>query len=143
MLVVVDEYTRECLALEVNWKIGSAGVLAVLSRLFAERGAPKYIRSDNGPEFIAKDVINWLQKRGAETLFVAPGSPWENGYVESFNGRLRDELLNREMLSGVREARVILAMHRRWYNEERIHSGIDYMTPQAYSEQCSLTALAS
>jgi putative transposase len=95
MLVVMDEYTRECLAIEVARKLSSRDVLRILARLFIERGTPDFIRSDNGPEFTAKAVRSWLERLNIETLFIEPGSPWENGYVESFNGKLRDELLNR------------------------------------------------
>lgn len=133
MLNIVDEYTRECLAIKVEWKIGSVGVIEALENIIKERGAPKHIRSDNGPEFVAKAVKEWLSKRGTETLFVEPGSPWENGYIESFNARLRDELLNRVLFNGLREARAIIERHRRWYNEGRIHGSIGYMTPNAYA----------
>ena len=143
ILAIVDEYTRECLDLVVARKIGSAGIIEVLERLARQRGLPAYIRSDNGPEFIAKAVREWLSKRGSATLHVAPGSPWENGYIESFNSRLRDELLNRELFWSLREAKVVLDMHRRWYNEERIHSGIGYLTPKAYAQSFATSAIAS
>lgn len=143
LLNVVDEYTRECLTIEANWKIGSEGVIKALEKVMKERGAPGHIRSDNGPEFVAKAVKEWLARRGTQTLFVEPGSPWENGYIESFNSRLRDELLNRQLFSGLREARVILGQHRRWYNEGRIHSGIGYMTPKDYAASHDKAATAS
>ena len=111
--------------------------------MIAERGAPGHIRSDNGPEFMAKAVKEWLANRGTQTLFVEPGSPWENGYIENFNSRLRDELLNRQLFSGLREAHVILGQHRRWYNEGRIHSGIGYMTPKDYAASHNEAATAS
>jgi putative transposase len=143
LLAIVDEYTRECLTIKAEWKIGSEGVIEALESVIQKRGAPKHIRSDNGPEFVAKAVKEWLARRGTETLFVEPGSPWENGYIESFNSRLRDELLNRQLFSGLREARVILGQHRRWYNEGRIHSGIGYMTPQAYAASQTEAAMVS
>lgn len=143
LLAIVDEYTRECLAIRAEWKIGSDGVIEALEQVIKERGAPAHIRSDNGPEFVAKAVKEWLAGRGTQTLFVEPGSPWENGYIESFNSRLRDELLNRQLFSGLREARVILGEHRRWYNEGRIHSGIGYMTPKDYAAQQTQAAMVS
>lgn len=142
ILAIVDEFTRECLDIVVARKIGSDGVIKALERLSWKRGLPAYIRSDNGPEFIAKAVKEWLEERGSSTLHIAPGSPWENGYIESFNSRFRDELLNRELFWSLKEAGVIIEMHRRWYNEERIHSGIGYMTPAAYGSLCASQASA-
>jgi transposase InsO family protein len=107
MLTVIDEYTRECLAIEVARKLSSQDVLDVLRDLFVERGAPEYIRSDNGPEFTAKAVRDWLSRVAVKTLFIEPGSPWENGYNESFNGKLRDELLARQIFYTLHEAKVL------------------------------------
>jgi putative transposase len=129
MLVVVDEHTRECLAVEVARKLDSTEVLRVLARLFLEYGVPVYIRSDNGPEFIADAVRDWLTKVGVVTLYIEPGSPWENGYVESFNARFRDELLNGELFYTLREAQVIIERWRREYNEVRPHSSLGYRAP--------------
>jgi transposase InsO family protein len=112
-------------------------VLEVLQYLFAVRGAPAHIRSDNGPEFIAKELCKWLDQANVETLFVAPGSPWENGYVESFNGKLRDELLNGELFLSLAEARWVIDRWRLDYNHHRLHSSIDYQTPAAFAARCS------
>ncbi|MBF0511802.1 MAG: IS3 family transposase, partial [Candidatus Omnitrophica bacterium] len=108
MLNIIDEFTRECLAIEVNRKLSSTNVIEVLSRLFVERGTPQYLRSDNGPEFIARRVRFWLKRQGVDTLFIEPGSPWENGYIESFNGKLRNELLNREIFDTLYESQVLI-----------------------------------
>ena len=129
LLTLVDEYTRESLAILVATSIKSRAVVEVLSRLIAERGAPIYLRSDNGSEFIAARVKEWLTQRGVETLYIEPGSPWQNAFGESFNGRLRDECLNVEWFRNLREAAVIIETWRRHYNEERPHSSLDYRTP--------------
>jgi transposase InsO family protein len=121
MLTVVDEFTRECLAIDVARKLNSENVLARLASLMTYRGVPGYIRSDNGPEFTAQAVRDWLKKIGVNTLFIEPGSPWENGYVESFNGKLRDELLNREIFYTLFEAKVMVEDFRELYNEKRPH----------------------
>ena len=121
MLTVVDEFTRECLAIDVARKLNSENVLARLASLMTYRGVPRYIRSDNGPEFTAEAVRDWLKKIGVNTLFIEPGSPWENGYVESFNGKLRDELLNREIFYTLFEAKVMAEDFRELYNEKRPH----------------------
>ena len=129
MLTVIDEYTRECLAIDVARKLKSEDVLYRLNRLFVERGAPEYIRSDNGPEFTAKAVRKWLDRVGVKTLFIEPGSPWENGYNESFNGRLRDELLNGEIFTTLAEARYLIEQWRWEYNTFRPHSALGYKPP--------------
>jgi transposase InsO family protein len=129
MLNIIDEYTRECLAIEVKRKITSQDVIDQLFELFIFRGIPKHIRSDNGPEFTAKAVRNWLERLGVKTLFIEPGSPWENGYVESFNGKLRDELLNREIFTTLTEARILIEQWRREYNHIRPHSSLGYQPP--------------
>jgi transposase InsO family protein len=116
MLNVVDEFTRECLAIRVSRKLGSVDVVDVLSDLFILRGVPEHIRSDNGPEFVAKIVREWIAAVGAKTAYIEPGSPWENGYCESFNGKLRDELLNGEVFYSLAEAKVIIEGWRRHYN---------------------------
>ena len=129
ILVVIDEYTRECLALRAERRLRSQQVLEVLGELFADRGVPSYVRSDNGPEFAADAVREWLDRVGVQTLFIEPGSPWENGYCESFNGKLRDQLLNGEIFYTLREAQVILERWRWHYNHERPHSSLGYRPP--------------
>ena len=133
ILVVIDEFTRECLALDVARHFKGQDVVEVLRYLFAVRGCPKYIRSDNGPEFVSKAVQKWLDVSGVDTLYVAPGSPWENGYVESFNSRLRDEFLNRELFLHIDELRYVADRWRMDYNHYRPHSSLDYMAPAAYA----------
>jgi putative transposase len=134
MLTVVDEFTRESLGIEVATSLPSSRVLDVLGRLFDERGGPEYLRSDNGPEFIAKQVRAWLTEHGAETIYITPGHPWENAYEESFHGRFRDECLNVEVFASVAEARVVVEEWRRHYNEERPHSALAYRTPREFRE---------
>jgi putative transposase len=143
LLVVIDEYTRECLAIEVDRSFTAGDVKGVLQYLFAVRGTPDYVRSDNGPEFVAKVVCDWLQQAGVETLFIAKGSPWENGYVESFNGKLRDELLNRELFLSLEEARWVIDHWRSDYNHHRPHSALEYQTPAAFAAGCVLPASAT
>ena len=129
MLTVLDEYTRECLAIDVGRRLNSENVLDRLAQLFVDRGTPCYIRSDNGPEFTAQAVRDWLERVQVQTLFIEPGSPWENGYIESFNGKLRDELLNREIFYTLQEAKVLIANWRWEYNHFRPHSSLGYRPP--------------
>ncbi len=129
ILSVVDEYTRECLALRVDRKLRSEHVLEVLADLFVERGTPAYIRSDNGSEFTAKAVREWLGRLEVGTLYIEPGSPWENGYVESFNGKFRDEFLNGEIFYTLKEAQVLIERWRNVYNRFRPHSSLGYRPP--------------
>jgi putative transposase len=129
MLTLIDEYTRECLAIDTARRLRSEDVLERLSDLFVRRGVPAYIRSDNGPEFTAKKVREWLTRVGVKTLFIEPGSPWENGYCESFNGRLRDELLAREQFDTLLEAKVLIERWRRHYNTVRPHGSLGYSPP--------------
>ncbi len=129
ILTVLDEYSRECLAIEVERSLQSIDVLECLADLFVERGLPDYIRSDNGPEFAAKQIRTWLERLGVGTLFIEPGSPWENGYVESFNGKLRDECLNREVFTTLVEAKVLIEQWRKEYNQIRPHSARGYQPP--------------
>ena len=129
MLVVVDEFTRECLAIRVGRRLGSDEVLEVLAGLFVARGVPEHVRSDNGPEFAATAVRAWLARLGVGTLFIEPGSPWENGYCESLNGKLRDELLDREVFHSLREAQGLIEAWRRHYNTVRPHSALGYRPP--------------
>jgi len=129
ILSILDEYTRECLAILVERHITSQDVIDQLYDLFLLRGVPEHIRSDNGPEFTSKAVREWLTRVGVKTLFIEPGSPWENGYIESFNGKLRDELLNREVLDTLAEAKILIEMWRKDYNEIRPHSALGYRPP--------------
>ena len=129
LLTILDEYTRECLSIDVARRFTSHGVLGRLADLFVERGAPDYIRSDNGPEFTAKALRKWLAGLAVKTLFIEPGSPWENGYVESFNGKLRDELLRRELFDTLLETQVLVERWRREYNAVRPHSSLGYRPP--------------
>jgi putative transposase len=140
MLVVIDEFTRESLAIELAWSFTAERVIEVLQYLFAVRGAPEYLRSDNGPEFVAQAVTRWLDRAGVKTLFIAKGSPWENGYVESFNSRLRDELLDRELFLSLADARWVVDRWRLDYNHHRPHSSLDYQTPAAFAARCAASA---
>lgn len=129
LLTIVDEFTRESLAIETRTSIKSHAVIEVLERLERERGAPAYLRSDNGAEFVANRVQEWLAANHITTLYIEPGSPWQNAFGESFNGRLRDECLNAEWFASAREAKVVIEGWRRHYNEERPHSSLNYRTP--------------
>ena len=129
MLTIIDEYTRECLAILVGRRLTSEDVINQLFNLFILRGIPEHIRSDNGPEFTAKAIRKWLERLGIKTLFIEPGSPWENGYIESFNGKLRDELLNPEIFTTLTEAKVLIEQWRREYNQVRPHSSLGYHPP--------------
>ena len=134
-LPVLDEYTRECLAIEVEPSIGAQRVILTLERLFNLRGVPDFIRSDNGPEFVAKAVQDWLAEKACGTLFITPGSPWENAYIESFNGKFRDECLNREIFLNGREAQMIIENWRQEYNTLRPHSSLGNLTPEEFARQ--------
>ena len=129
ILNIIDEYTRECLAIKVAWKIKTQDVIDLLFHLFIFRAIPAHIRSDNGPEFTAKAIRTWLNRLGVKTLYIEPGSPWENGYVESFNGKLRDELLDREIFTTLQEAKVLLEQWRIEYNQVRPHSAKNNRPP--------------
>jgi transposase InsO family protein len=129
MLNIIDEFTHECLAIRVSRKLKGIDVIDVLSDLFILRGVPTYIRSDNGPEFVAKAVQRWIGAVGATTAYIAPGSPWENGYIESFNARLRDELLDGEIFYSLAEARILIESWRRFYNTLRPHGSLGYKPP--------------
>ena len=129
MLNIIDEYTRECLAIRVRRTIKANDVIDTLSDLFITRGTPRFIRSDNGPEFVAELLRTWLFNLGVTTAFIEPGSPWENGYIESFNGKFRDELLNREIFDTVLEAKVVTEEWRKQYNSVRPHSSLGYRPP--------------
>jgi len=129
MLTVIDEYTRKCLAIRVGFSLKADDVLDTLSTLFITEGVPDYIRSDNGSEFTAKSLREWIGSIGVKTAYIEPGSPWENGYNESFNGKLRDELLNGEIFYSLKEAQVLIEQWRRHYNEVRPHSSLGYRPP--------------
>ena len=141
MLTIVDEFTRECLAIDVSRKLTSEDVLERLSDLFVRKGVPDHIRSDNGSEFTAKRVRAWLGRVGVKTLYIEPGSPWENGYVESFNGKLQDELLAREVFDTLFEAKVLIERWRKNYNTVRPHSSLGYRPPAPESRRpCPLAS---
>ena len=137
ILTIIDEFTRECLAIDVARSLKSEDVLERLSDLFVRRGVPTYIRSDNGSEFTATKVRDWLARVGVKTLFIEPGSPWENGYVESFNSRFRDELLDRELFLSLAEVRWVVDRWRLDYNHRRPHSALEYQTPAAFAARCA------
>ena len=134
-MTLIDEHTRECLAIRVARRINGFGVIETFADVMLERGIPEHVRSDNGPEMTAKVVRAWFQKLGARTLFIEPGSPWENGYCESFNGKLRDELLNGEIFYSLKEAKIVIEKWRKHYNTKRPHSALGYRPPApvAYS----------
>ena len=129
MLTVIDEFTHESLAIRVDRKLQSTDVIDVLSDLFILRGVPEHVRSDNGPEFVAKAVQEWITAVGAKTAYIAPGSPWENGFIESFNARLRDELLDGEIFYTLKEAKVVIESWRRHFNTVRPHGSLGYKPP--------------
>lgn len=142
MLTLVDEFTRECLAIDVARRQSSEDVLERLAWLFCTRGVPEHIRSDNGSEFTAKVVRDWLARVGVKTLYIEPGSPWENGYVESFNGKLRDELLNGEIFYSLKEAKVLIERWREQYNTVRPHSSLGYRPPRPPAPEAVMVAAA-
>jgi len=133
-LTVVDEYTRECLAIEAGKSMGGKEVIDCLEWLFLAHGAPRHIRSDNGPEFVAKAVRHWLGQEGCQTIYIEPGSPWENPYIESFNGKFRDECLNMELFRNVDEAQTVVNAWREEYNERRPHGSLGNLTPKEFAK---------
>jgi transposase InsO family protein len=143
MLNIVDEFTHECLAIRIDRKLKSVDVIDVLSDLFILRGVPEHIRSDNGPEFVAKAVQEWITAVGAKTAYIAPGSPWENGFIESFNARLRDELLDDEIFYSLAEARIVIESWRRHYNTLRPHESLGYKPPAPEVFVLAMTARAA
>lgn len=136
MLPILDEFTRECLSIDVTRSITAKDVIATLEHLFVVRGVPAHIRSDNGPEFIADAIKRWLSDSGVGTLYIEPGSPWENAYIESFISHFEDELLNSELFGNVKEAKVLVEEYRLDYNHHRPHSSLDYTTPAAFAATC-------
>lgn len=137
MLCVLDEHTRECLAIEVASSLTSSDVILTLTRLMRLHGKPEHIRSDQGAEFTATRVMKWLRDRNVGPSFIPPGKPWHNGFVESFNGKLRDECLNREWFRDLREARTLIESWRQFYNHRRPHSALGYLTPAQFHQQSS------
>lgn len=137
ILPVVDEFTRECVVMVVGRRLKAKEVIQAIRQAANKRGMPEHLRSDNGPEFIAHEVRTWLTSEGTKTLYIEPGSPWENAYSESFNSRLRDELLNGELFSSEKEAVVILEEWRRAYNEQRPHSSLGYVAPAVFAQRCA------
>jgi putative transposase len=137
MLTLIDEYTRECLAMHVAWSISAVEVITVVETAMARYGKPEHIRSDNGPEFIAYAMGDWLKAQNIGVIYIAPGSPWENGHIESFHDKLRDECLNRELFGSLLEAKVLIEQWRLEYNQQRPHSSLGYQTPAEYAAKCS------
>lgn len=133
MLTILDEYTRECHVLRADRALKSGDLLEWMERAIAEHGAPAYLRSDNGPEFIAKEVQRWLRANAIKTIYIQPGSPWQKGFIESFHGRFRDECLNREQLWTLTEARVLIEDYRCQYNHHRPHSKLGYQSPKRFA----------
>ena len=143
-LPICDEFSRELVALEVERRMEARDVIRILDAAVLERGgAPEYIRSDNGPEFVALAVQEWIERRGFKTLYIEPGSPWQNAYSESFNSRFRDEFLNREAFASVLEAKVLGKEHRQRHNRERPHSSLDYQTPEEFAQRSLAAASAT
>jgi transposase InsO family protein len=135
ILTLLDEYTRECLAVHVDWSIRAVDVITVVEAAMARYGVPEYLRSDNGPEFIAYAIQDWLRDKQVKTIYITPGAPWENAYIESFHDKLRDECLNREIFGSLWEARVVIEQWRLYYNAERPHSSLGYQTPAEFGDR--------
>jgi transposase InsO family protein len=143
MLTLIDEYTRQCLAVHVAWSIRAVDVITVVEAAMGRHGKPQHIRSDNGPEFIAYAIGDWLQENKIETIYIRPGSPWENGHIESFHDKFRDECLNREIFGSLLEAKVLVEQWRIDYNTNRPHSSLRYQTPQEVADRWQTTLRAS
>jgi len=133
VLTLLDEYTRQCLAVHMDWSIRAVDVITVVEAAMARHGTPRHLRSDNGPEFIAYAIQDWLKGKNVKTIYITPGSPWENAYIESFHDKLRDECLNREIFGSLWEARVVIEQWRLEYNTERPHSSLGYQTPAEFA----------
>lgn len=136
ILTLIDEYTRQCFVIYVGWSIRAVDVINAVEAAMERYGAPEHLRSDNGPEFVAYAIEDWLKRRSVKTIYITPGSPWENAHIESFHGKLRDELLNREIFGTLIEAKVVLEQWRCEYNEERPHSSLGNDTPAAFAARC-------
>lgn len=143
LLTLLDEYTRQCLAIQVGWSIRAVDVITVVQAAIERYGTPEYIRSDNGPEFIAYAIQDWVKDKKIKTIYIKPGSPWENGYIESFHDKLRDEHLNREIFGSLLEAKVLVEQWRIEYNQDRPHSSLGYQTPEQYAACWSTPLRAS
>lgn len=143
ILTLIDEYTRECHRIQAGWSIRAVDVISIVETAIQFHGSPKYIRSDNGPEFIAYAMQDWLKCQQIETLYIKPGSPWEQAHIESFHDKLRDELLNRELFGSLREAQVVLESWRCEYNDQRPHSSLGYLTPTEYAASCEIPLRAT
>ena len=141
ILTLIDEYTRECLATHVAWSITAQEVITVVEAAIMRYGKPEHIRSDNGPEFIAYAIKDWLEDAKIGVIYITPGSPWENGHIESFHDKLRDECLNRELFGSLLEAKVLIEQWRIEYNQQRPHSSLRYQTPAEFADQCVQSAL--
>lgn len=137
VLTLIDEYSRRCLVMMAGWSIRAVDVIRAVRGAMERYGKPGHIRSDNGPEFIANAIRDWLKEQGVGTIYIRPGSPWEQAYIESFHDKLRDECLNRELFGSLREAQVILEQWRREYNQARPHSSLGYLTPEEYTKEQS------
>ena len=140
-LTVIDEYTRECLAIDVAGSIRSSRVIEVLSKLVSVHGAPKYLRSDNGPEFISRAILRWVTEAQIDTAYIDPGKPWQNGSNESFNGKFRDECLSMQWFKNRIDAKILIEEFRRQFNEVRPHSSLGQLTPVEFKQQLSTTDL--
>jgi putative transposase len=143
ILTLIDEHTRRCLAIHAGWSIRAVDVITVVEAAFARYGRPRHLRSDNGPEFIAYVIQDWLKEQEVKTIYIKPGSPWENGHIESFHDKLRDECLNRELFGSLLEAQIILEQWRHEYNDKRPHSSLGYQTPAEYARGASDAGLQS
>jgi transposase InsO family protein len=143
VLTLLDEYTRECLAVHVAWSIRAVDVITVVEAAMVRFGVPGHLRSDNGPEFIAYAIQDWLEDKGVKTIYITPGSPWENAYIESFHDKLRDECLNRELFGSLLEARIIIEQWRVEYNSLRPHSSLGYQTPDEFAARLDASRLRS
>jgi len=143
ILSLIDEYSRRCLAVHVAWSIRAVNVITVVEAAIERHGRPRHLRSDNGPEFIAYAIQDWLKQNGIKTIYIKPGSPWENGHIESFHDKLRDECLNRELFGSLLEAQIILEQWRNEYNDQRPHSSLGYQTPSEYARSASDIGLQS
>jgi transposase InsO family protein len=143
ILTLLDEHTRRCLAVHAGWSIRAVDVITVVEAAFERYGRPRHLRSDNGPEFIAYAIQDWLKEENVKTIYIKPGSPWENGHIESFHDKLRDECLNRELFGSLLEARIILEGWRNEYNHQRPHSSLGYLTPAEYARSASDAGLQS
>jgi putative transposase len=137
ILTLIDEYNRQCLAMYANWSIRAEDVIRMVQEAISRYGTPEHLRSDNGPEFIAYRIQDWLLSQQIKIMYIKPGSPWENGHIESFHDKLRDECLNREVFSSLQEARIIIEGWRKEYNAFRPHSALGYQTPQDYAQRCT------